>query len=161
MTANDDGSSCGNEIRLDDQTLGGVGTLFVVDLAAPAKRESLPFGFQSMAPNGTRVSVCGNTVSIDDDSGKSLKALSIPGATAAAFTPDGTRIVVSTNSRSAIYDLTGAKLLDVDGASLTVSDDGERLATVEGATTIIRDATGRELPDGKVWRPCSDRTASC
>ncbi len=145
LTANDDGSSCGNEIRLDDQTLGGVGTLFVVDLAEPAKRESLPFGFQSMAPNGTRVSVCGNTVSIDDDSGKSLKALSIPGARAAAFTPDGTRIVVSTNSRSAIYDLTGEKLLDVDGASLTVSDDGERLATVEGATTIIRDATGREL----------------
>jgi WD40 repeat protein len=144
-TRNEDGSSCGDDVKLDDGTFGGVGTLFVVDLAQPAKRDRLPFGFQSMAPNGTRVTVCGTFVSIDDDSGKPLAALSIPGATSAAFTPDGKRIVVSAGSRSAIYDLAGAKLLDVDGASLTVSDDGERLATVEGATTVIRDATGREL----------------
>src|SRR5215204_4629374 len=100
ITPAEDGSSCSNDVAtVNDVTIVEqfivVASLSSIDLERPEKRSPLPMGFQSMADDGKRVSICGNFVAIDDDQGTNLKRLRIPGATRAAFTPDGTRIVVS------------------------------------------------------------------
>jgi WD40 repeat protein len=144
ITPAEDGSSCRNYVTIEE-TVTAAASLSSIDLEQPEKRSPLPMGFQSMATDGKRVSICGNFVSIDDDQGTNLTRLRIPGATRAVFTPDGTRILVSTGLRTGVYDLTGAKLFDLDGTAPVIADDGQRLATVRGTTTIVWDANGREM----------------
>ena len=97
LQAEEDGSVCGNDLGIDGSTDGRVAVVarFAVDVAQPANRTDLPFGYQAMAPDGTRVSVCGNFLSIEGAQGDTRRKIRIPGVVSAGFTSDGTRVIAA------------------------------------------------------------------
>lgn len=110
------------------------------------------------SPDGQRLATCGQDGTArlwDASSGRQMAVLRGHGGTHVghvAFTPDGERIVTTTN-RINVFDLrTGARLMALRGhtagiAALDVSADGTRAATAsEDGTARVWDlGTGREL----------------
>jgi WD40 repeat protein len=151
--AEEDGSWCDNGMPAPPVTDYAVVGLQRFDLGPEGPPGlDLPMGFRASAPGDTlRVSVCGNYVHLDDANGTRLGSLRLPGVVDARFSPDGARLVAAARDRTAVHDLArladfaGARVADLEGGAPVYSSDGNSIATVAGSTTIVWDASFREL----------------
>ena len=152
--AEEDGSWCDNHIAappVTDYAVVGLQRL-ALDSGSSDRPVDLPIGYRDSTPSDRlRVSVCGLYVHVDDGSGRRLDTLRVPGVADAAFSPDGRRLVIATHQRTSLYDvervgdLASARIADLPGGAPAFAADSQSMATVDGTTTIVWDAAGREL----------------
>lgn len=151
--AEEDGSSCNNNIAAPPVTDYAVVGLQRVDISAKTSPGvDLPIGYRDSAPDGRlHVSICGNYVHVVDASGTRVGSVRVPGVAKAMFSPDGTHLAMATPQRTSIFEAgrisvpDATRVADVPGGSPVFAYDGHSFATIDRTTTIVFDLAGREL----------------